>query len=216
LNYELDTYLDALQQFPNNAETLELSRGTAQLIKKDIFKNLMWYVLPDSNKQYPVPIERVKEIRFMNVKGQRPDELGAIELSPAKAEEKEHAHVELVGQISLRTLERNSKKRKDKERSQQQQQRPPQQGGQGQQRPPQQRQQQQRPPQQGQGGQQPKQGAQGQQRPPQQQRPQQQNRPPQQRGPQQQRPPQDKPQQPQQNRPQIEKKKDSPPQNDNA
>ena len=217
LNYELDTYLDALQQFPNNADTLELSRGTAQLIKKDIFKNLMWYVLPDSNKQYPVPIERVKEIRFMNVKGQRPDELGAIELSPAKAEEKEHAHVELVGQISLRALERNSKKRKDKERSQQQQQRPPQQGGQGQQqRPPQQQRPQQQRPQQSQGGQQNKQGGQGQQRPPQQQRPQQQNRPPQQqRGPQQQRPPQqNKPQQ--QNRPQIEKKKDQPPTNDNA
>lgn len=220
LNYELDTYLDALQHFPNNADTLELSRGTAQLIKKDIFKNLMWYVLPDSNKQYPVPIERVKEIRFMNVKGQRPDELGAIELSPAKAEEKEHAHVELVGQISLRTLERNSKKRKDKERSQQQRQ----QGGgqQGQQRPPQQQrqQQQQRPPQQqrpqqGQGGQQNKQaGQQGQQRPPQQQRPQQQRPPQQQRGPQQQRPPQNKPAQ--QNRPQIEKKKDPPPQNDIA
>jgi len=215
LNYELDTYLDALQQFPNNADTLELSRGTAQLIKKDIFKNLMWYVLPDSNKQYPVPIERVKEIRFMNVKGQRPDELGAIELSPAKAEEKEHAHVELVGQISLRTLERNSKKRKDKERSEQQKQ----QGG-GQQRPPQQKQQQQqRPPQQqrgqqGQGGQQNKQGGQGQQRPPQQQKQQQQRPPQQQRGPQQQRPPQNKP--PQQNRPQIEKKKDPPPQNDNA
>jgi cell fate regulator YaaT (PSP1 superfamily) len=218
LNYELDTYLDALQQFPNNADTLELTRGTAQLIKKDIFKNLMWYVLPDSNKQYPVPIERVKEIRFMNVKGQRPDELGAIELSPAKAEEKEHAHVELVGQISLRTLERNSKKRKDKERSQQQQQRPQgsQQPGQGQQRPPQQQRQQQQRPQQGQGGQQNKQGGQGQQRPPQQQRPQQQNKPPQQqRGPQQQRQQQqNKPQQ--QNRPQIEKKKDQPPANDNA
>jgi cell fate regulator YaaT (PSP1 superfamily) len=215
LNYELDTYLDALQHFPNNAETLELSRGTAQLIKKDIFKNLMWYILPGSNQQYPVPIERVKEIRLMNVKGQRPDELGAIELSPAKAEEKEHAHVELVGQISLRTLERDSKKRKDKERSQQQkQQGGGQQGGaQGQQqRRPQQ--QQQRPPQQGQGGQQNKQGGQGQQRPPQQQRPQQQRPPQQQRGPQQQRPPQNKP--PQQNRPQIEKKKDTPPQGDNA
>lgn len=215
LNYELDTYLDALQHFPNNAETLELNRGTAQLIKKDIFKNLMWYILPGSNQQYPVPIERVKEIRLMNVKGQRPDELGAIELSPAKAEEKEHAHVELVGQISLRTLERDSKKRKDKERSQQQkQQGGGQQGGaQGQQqRRPQQ--QQQRPPQQGQGGQQNKQGGQGQQRPPQQQRPQQQRPPQQQRGPQQQRPSQNKP--PQQNRPQIEKKKDPPPQNDNA
>lgn len=216
LNYELDTYLDALQQFPNNADTLELSRGTAQLIKKDIFKNLMWYVLPDSNKQYPVPIERVKEIRFMNVKGQRPDELGAIELSPAKAEEKEHAHVELVGQISLRTLERNSKKRKDKERSQQQQQRQQgaQQGGQGQQRPPQQKQQQQQKPPQQQRGQQNKQGGQGQQRPPQQQRQQQQRPPQQQRGPQQQRPPQNKPAQ--QNGPQIEKKKDQPPKNDNA
>jgi cell fate regulator YaaT (PSP1 superfamily) len=215
LNYELDTYLDALQHFPNNAETLELSRGTAQLIKKDIFKNLMWYILPGSNQQYPVPIERVKEIRLMNVKGQRPDELGAIELSPAKAEEKEHAHVELVGQISLRTLERDSKKRKDKERSQQQkQQGGGQQGGaQGQQqRRPQQ--QQQRPPQQGQGGHQNKQGGQGQQRPPQQQRPQQQRPPQQQRGPQQQRPPQNKP--PQQNRPQIEKKKDTPPATDNA
>jgi cell fate regulator YaaT (PSP1 superfamily) len=215
LNYELDTYLDALQQFPNNADTLELTRGTAQLIKKDIFKNLMWYVLPDSNKQYPVPIDRVKEIRAMNMRGQRPDELGAIELSPAKAEEKEHAHVELVGQISLRTLERNSKKRKDKERSQQQQNRPQQGGGQGnQQRRPQQ---QQNRPQQGQGNNQPnKQGGQGQQRPPQQQRQQQQNRPPQQRGPQQQRAPQQQNKPPQQNRPQIEKKKDQPPQNDNA
>ncbi len=215
LNYELDTYLDALQQFPNNADTLELTRGTAQLIKKDIFKNLMWYVLPDSNKQYPVPIDRVKEIRAMNMRGQRPDELGAIELSPAKAEEKEHAHVELVGQISLRTLERNSKKRKDKERSQQQQNRPQQGGGQGnQQRRPQQ---QQNRPQQGQGNNQPnKQSGQGQQRPPQQQRQQQQNRPPQQRGPQQQRAPQQQNKAPQQNRPQIEKKKDPPPQNDNA
>ena len=215
LNYELDTYLDALQQFPNNADSLELSRGTAQLIKKDIFKNLMWYVLPDSNKQYPVPIERVKEIRAMNMRGQRPDELGAIELSPAKAEEKEHAHVELVGQISLRTLERNSRKRKDKERSQQQQQRGPQQGGgQGQQ---QRRPQQQNRPPQGQGNQPNKQGGQGQQRPPQQQRQQQQNRPPQQqRGPQQQRPPQQQNKPQQQNRPQIEKKKDQPPQNDNA
>jgi cell fate regulator YaaT (PSP1 superfamily) len=119
LNYELDTYLDALQHFPNHADHLELSRGTATLVKKDIFKNLMWYILPDSNKHYPVPIDRVKEIKALNAKGQRPDELGAVELAPAKAEEKEMAHVELVGQISLRTLERNSKRRRDRERQQQ-------------------------------------------------------------------------------------------------
>ena len=133
LNYELDTYLDALQHFPNHADSLELSRGQATLVKKDIFKNLMWYVLPDSNKQYPVPIDRVKEIKALNAKGQRPDELGAVELSPAKAEDKEMAHVELVGQISLRTLERNSKRRRDREfqqkRNVQQPQRPAQSRG---------------------------------------------------------------------------------------
>lgn len=208
LNYELDTYLDALQQFPNNADVLELSRGTAQLVKKDIFKSVMWYVLPGSNQQYPVAIERVKEIRLMNVKGQRPDELGAIELSPAKAEEKEHAHVELVGQISLKTLERNSRRRRDKEQGQQRKQegnRPQQQGNQ--QRQQQQRPQQQRPPQQNR----PQQGGSGaaQNRPGGSQQPQRQPQ-----RPQQQRPPQQRP--PQQSRPQIEKKKIDPPQNDQA
>lgn len=180
LNYELDTYLDALQQFPNNADSLQLERGTATLIKKDIFKNLMWYVLPDSNKQYPVPIDRVKEIRAMNARGERPAELGAVELSPAKAEEKEMANVELVGQISLRALERNSRRRRDKERQQQQPRQPQQ--GKPQQRGPQQ--QGNRPPHQqgsrpqGEGG-----GANRQQnRPPQQGKPQQGSRPPQEGG----------------------------------
>jgi cell fate regulator YaaT (PSP1 superfamily) len=166
LNYELDTYLDALQHFPDNADTLELTRGTAQLIKKDIFKNLMWYVLPDSNKQYPVPIERVKEIRFMNAKGQRPDELGAVELTTAKEEEKEMANVELVGQISLKTLERNSRRRRDKEQAKRQQQKPG--GGQQQQKKPQQ---QNRPQQQGSGSQNKQQGNGGNQQRPQQNRP---------------------------------------------
>lgn len=203
LNYELDTYLDALQNFPNNADVLELSRGTAQLIKKDIFKNLMWYVLPDSNKQYPVPIERVKEIRLMNVKGQRPDELGAVELSAAKAAEaKESAHVELVGQISLQTLERDSRRRRDKEQGQQRKQQDGnrQQGQQKQQQ--QQRRPQQNKPQQGGSGQQNKQGGQGNQQRPQQQRPPQQQQRPQQQKPQQ------KPQQ--QNRPPLDIKKQPP------
>ena len=194
LNYELDTYLDALQQFPNNADSLQLERGTATLIKKDIFKNLMWYVLPDSNKQYPVPIDRVKEIRAMNAKGQRPQELGAVELAPAKAEEKEMANVELVGQISLRALERNSRKRRDRER-QQQQPRQPQQG-----RPQQQRPQQQQKPQQG-------------SKPPQQSGGQQQRPPGQQGRPQQQRPPQGGNRQ-QPNRPPRDRNEQRPPKND--
>ena len=118
LNYELDTYLDALQQFPDNAEMLGTTRGTANLIKKDIFKNLMWYVLPDSNKQYPLTIHRVIEIKRLNARGEKVDELQAVEVISTKAKEIEPQFVDVVGQISLRSLERGSQRRKNKEREQ--------------------------------------------------------------------------------------------------
>jgi cell fate regulator YaaT (PSP1 superfamily) len=115
LNYELDTYLDALQHFPDNADVIQITRSPAYLVKKDIFKNLMWYTLPDSNKHYPLSIARVKEIQKMNALGQKPDDLEPVELVSSKPKEVEPAFVDVVGQISLRSLERNSRRRKDKE-----------------------------------------------------------------------------------------------------
>lgn len=132
LNYELDTYLDALQHFPDNCDQLQVAKGNAYLIKKDIFKNLMWYTLPDSTKHYPLTIERVIKIKSLNRQGVIPEELEPVEVTSSKAVEKEPEFVELVGQISLRSLEKADKKR----RHNQQQQRG---GGQGQR--PQQRQQ---------------------------------------------------------------------------
>ena len=118
LNYELDTYLDALQNFPENADILETQKGNAVLVKKDIFKNIMWYVLPDSNRQYPVAIEAVKRIKAMNMKGVRVDELETTDVNSSAKKESEPQFVELVGQISLKTLERNSQKRKQKDKDQ--------------------------------------------------------------------------------------------------
>jgi hypothetical protein len=115
LNYELDTYLDALQHFPEHADVLETAKGRAQLIKKDIFKNLMWYTLPDSNKQYPLSIDTVREIKAMNNKGIRPEELETADVvTGTKVKEVEPQFVDVVGQISLRSLERNAQKRKSK------------------------------------------------------------------------------------------------------
>ena len=118
LNYELDTYLDALQGFPENADMLQVARGTATLIKKDIFKNLMWYVLPDSNKQYPVTIERVRKIRSLNAQNIIPEELEAVEVVSTKPKEVEPEFVDVVGHISLRSLEKNDKKRQQQRRDQ--------------------------------------------------------------------------------------------------
>ncbi len=111
LNYELDTYLDALQGFPENADMLQVSRGHATLIKKDIFKNLMWYVLPDSSKQYPLTIERVRKIRSLNMQNIIPEEMEAVEIVSSKAKELEPEFVDVVGHISLRSLEKADKRR---------------------------------------------------------------------------------------------------------
>jgi len=156
LNYELDTYLDALQFFPENCDVIQVAKGNATLIKKDIFKNLMWYVLPDSNKQYPVAIERVKKIKSLNQQGIIPEELEAVELTSNKPKEAEPEFVDVVGQISLRSLEKADKKRnqqhgqkhnRDREQRPQQKQQPGQQQKGQQQHPQQQRPNQQRPPQ---------------------------------------------------------------------
>jgi cell fate regulator YaaT (PSP1 superfamily) len=112
LNYELDTYLDALQHFPDNAEYIQVKKGNATLIKKDIFKNLMWYILPDSNRQYPLTIERVRKIKQLNQQGIIPDELEAVEVTSNRPKEVEPEFVDVVGQISLRSLERSDKKRR--------------------------------------------------------------------------------------------------------
>lgn len=116
LNYELDTYLDALQNFPDNADSFETAKGTAVLIKKDIFKNLMWYMILGGSKHYPLTIQRVKEIKRLNAQGIKPEELEPVDVTTGKPKEIEPQFVDVVGQISLKSLERNDKRRKDQRR----------------------------------------------------------------------------------------------------
>jgi cell fate regulator YaaT (PSP1 superfamily) len=189
LNYELDTYMDALQFFPADADMLETAKGRAFLVKKDIFRNLMWYSMADSNKQYPLALDMVKKIKAQNREGIKPEVLETAEIVTGKPKEIEPEYADIVGQISLKSLEKTTRKRRDKERSQDQGNR----GGQQQQRG---------------GGQQPQGRHPNDQRGPQENRGQQQNRGQQrnqqQRGPEQQGPQQGRPQQqgnrPQQNR----------------
>lgn len=122
LNYELDTYMDALQFFPTDADTLEVAKGRAFLVKKDIFRNLMWYTMAESNKQYPLTIDTVKKIKAQNREGIRPEEMETVEVVTSKPKEVEPEYADLVGQISLRSLEKTTRKRRDKERSREQRQ----------------------------------------------------------------------------------------------
>ena len=115
LNYELDTYMDALAGFPDHAEHLETVKGVAHLQKRDIFKNLMWYSFSDNNKQYPLTITRVKEIKALNKQGQKADDLQPVELETRESKAGKPAdmgYVNDVGQITLKALEKKGNKKK--------------------------------------------------------------------------------------------------------
>ncbi len=130
LNYELDTYMDALHSFPEGAEQIEMAAGRAYLQKKDIFRNLMWYSFGGSNKQYPLTIERVQEILALNAEGQKPEDMEAVEIQVRhKGSEKtvDMGFVNDVGQLTLSSLSKSAKKKQQAKQRQQQQ---PKQGGQ--------------------------------------------------------------------------------------
>lgn len=116
LNYELDTYLDALQYFPDDADVIEVAKGRAFLIKKDIFRNLMWYSMADSTKHYPLSIDTVKNIKAQNKEGIKPDAFETVEIISGKPKEAEPEFVDVVGQISLKSLEKNNRKQRGNSR----------------------------------------------------------------------------------------------------
>lgn len=76
LNYELDSYLDALKNFPDTNKHLETKSGKAYFQKMDIFKEVLWYSLPDERNEWvAVNLADVKKIMAMNEKGEAPEDL---------------------------------------------------------------------------------------------------------------------------------------------
>ncbi|GAA4928424.1 regulatory iron-sulfur-containing complex subunit RicT [Mucilaginibacter defluvii] len=161
LNYELDTYMDALKGIPDDVYILKTKVGDARLQKTDIFKKLMWFSYPNAESWIPLEISKVKEIQKLNKEGIFPEDIvpeAEAETKQAKAPDYEN----VVGQDSLTRLDERAKKKKNnnnknrnkgnkpagadnnaqpqQQKAQQQQPKPQQQGQQGQQRPQQNRQ----------------------------------------------------------------------------
>ena len=78
LNYELDTYMEALEAFPDKADVLETEAGRARLVKTDIFKGIMFYAYITEGVRgqfHQVKVDRVKEILALNKEKKKPAEL---------------------------------------------------------------------------------------------------------------------------------------------
>ncbi len=121
LNYELDSYLDALKDIPDSNVKLFTSKGTAVHRKTDIFKRLMWfsYLRTDKGEEYGgadawvvLKVDRVKDIISMNAKNEKPDDLSMYE--EVSEIIKEPDYTDVVGQDSLTRLDKRGKKKKRK------------------------------------------------------------------------------------------------------
>ncbi|WP_353481103.1 regulatory iron-sulfur-containing complex subunit RicT [Haliscomenobacter sp.] len=115
LNYELDTYLDALADFPSGADRLTTKKGTATLIKTDIFKKLLFYVYDHERGRgtvYPLDLSKVKEIQEMNGRGEKPDEFDVAATTNFVPEE--DGFVDVTGDIELPDDKKRRKKKKKK------------------------------------------------------------------------------------------------------
>ena len=76
LNYELDTYMEALEEFPK-AKTVRIDTvtGTAYMMKTDILKRLTWFAYEDKHAWVCVGLDTANEYLDMNAKGQKSPEL---------------------------------------------------------------------------------------------------------------------------------------------
>jgi cell fate regulator YaaT (PSP1 superfamily) len=69
LNYELDTYMEAIKDIPQVEKPLLTEQGPAKLQKTDIFRKLMWFNYNHDNDWISITCDRVREIQALNEQG---------------------------------------------------------------------------------------------------------------------------------------------------
>ncbi len=112
LNYELDTYMEALEAFPRKADKLKTEAGLALLIKTDIFKGVMYYTYKENRGLlFPIPVAKVHEILEMNRVGEQPADLQSNQLIEEPKDEV-FGYDDVTGAIELPAVEKRRKKKK--------------------------------------------------------------------------------------------------------
>jgi cell fate regulator YaaT (PSP1 superfamily) len=111
LNYELDSYVDALKEFPDmENKKLLTKKGDAFLQKTDIFRRMMWFSYrSDPGVFIPMSVQSVHAILEANKAGETPEELIAVKTFEEKVIVAEPNFENVVGQDSLTRFDRKGK-----------------------------------------------------------------------------------------------------------
>jgi hypothetical protein len=111
LNYELDTYMDALKDFPDFDTKLSTELGDAICQKQDIFKGLMWFAYTNNFANWHVlKIEQVREIIAENKEKRKVASLEDFALEVIVEPQKDFNNA--MGQESLTRFDQPKRKKK--------------------------------------------------------------------------------------------------------
>lgn len=113
LNYELDAYIEAQQDFPDTSTPIDTQYGLYFHLKTDVFKRLMWYCSSrdsgGSGNIVTLSVDSVKEYLKLNKKGIRIKELEAeVEVKEKGPSEPGYANV--IEEESLTRFDDKAKK----------------------------------------------------------------------------------------------------------
>ena len=117
LNYELDSYLDALKAFPKTEVKLRTEKGTAVCQKTDIFKGHMWYAYEGEwMNWHKLTTTQANEIIAANAKREKVESLE--DYASELIEEAKVDFENVVGQDSLTRFDKpkNNNRRKNNRR----------------------------------------------------------------------------------------------------
>ena len=118
LNYELDSYLDALKAFPKKEKKLQTEKGTAICQKTDIFKGLMWYAYEGEWMNWHIlSATQANQIIEKNKKGEKVASLEEYAVEHVEDTKTEFENV--VGQDSLTRFDnpkRHNKRKNNRNR----------------------------------------------------------------------------------------------------
>jgi len=106
LNYELDTYLDVLRDFPSSSTVLNTEKGRAFCIKIDVFKKKMWFAyVENSMAWYDIDIYDVQKMIAINKKGEKSQALEDL-----KVVENRMVTSDLIQENSVDRFEKKNRK----------------------------------------------------------------------------------------------------------
>ncbi|MCL8536302.1 hypothetical protein M9991_05435 [Chryseobacterium gallinarum] len=110
LNYELDSYLDALSHFPSSSTTLETEKGKAFCIKIDVFKKKMWFAyVENSIAWYDFDIDLVKKLISKNKRGEKTPPLEEL-----KQPESSVQSIDLIQENNMDRFEKKNRGNRNK------------------------------------------------------------------------------------------------------